>query len=130
MNNISRLKMPGIRLTANRRVKENICSPRAIHSGCTRDFQRKTVESSGFVIIDSDFRPVYANEESIKILGYPNLYANLHSMDGVLTQKVFSFLPRDLGSSPKSVCHPISVGEKAVSLPRVCCGGSLERRLA
>jgi len=70
------------------------------------------VESSGFVIIDSEFHPVYANEESIKILGYPNLYANLQSMDGVLTQKVFSFLPRDLGSSRRACAIQFQSGRR------------------
>jgi type II secretory pathway predicted ATPase ExeA len=70
------------------------------------------VESSGFVIIDSDFRPIYANEESIKILGYPNLYANVKSMDGILTQKVFSFLPRDLCSSRRACAIQFQSGRR------------------
>ena len=70
------------------------------------------MESSGFVIIDSEFRPLYANEESIKILGYPNLYANLQSMDGVLTQKVFTFLPRDLGSSRRACAIQFQSGRR------------------
>ena len=70
------------------------------------------MESSGFVIIDSEFRPVYANEESIKILGYPNLYANLQSMDGILTQKVFSFLPRDLGSARRACAIQFQSGRR------------------
>jgi general secretion pathway protein A len=70
------------------------------------------VESSGFVIINSEFRPLYANEESIKILGYPNLYANLQAMDGVLTQKVFSFLPRDLGNSRRACAIQFQSGRR------------------
>ncbi len=70
------------------------------------------MESSGFVIIDSEFRPLYANEESIKILGYPNLYANLESMDGVLTQKVISFLPRDLGGSRRACAIQFQSGRR------------------
>lgn len=37
-----------------------------------------------------------ANQESIKILGYPNLHANVQSLDEILMQKVLSFLPREL----------------------------------
>jgi general secretion pathway protein A len=54
------------------------------------------VDAAGFVLIDSLFRPVYANPESIKILGYPNAITNPAALDGILTQKILSFLPRDL----------------------------------
>ena len=70
------------------------------------------MESSGFVIIDAEFRPIYANEESIKILGYPNLHANLQSMDGILTQKIVSFLPRDLGSSRRECSSQLQSGRR------------------
>ena len=70
------------------------------------------MKSSGFVIINSEFRPIYANEESIKILGYPNLYANLQSMDGILTQKVYSFLPRDLGRARRACAIQFQSGRR------------------
>ena len=70
------------------------------------------VESSGFVIIDSQFHPVYANQESIKILGYPNLCANVQSLDGVLTQKIFSFLPSDLGGARKACAIQFQSGRR------------------
>jgi general secretion pathway protein A len=54
------------------------------------------VDTAGFVLIDSSFRPVYANPESIKILGYPNATANPATLDGILTQKILSFLPKDM----------------------------------
>jgi general secretion pathway protein A len=54
------------------------------------------VDTAGFVLIDALFRPVYANPESIKILGYPNAITNPASLDGILTQKILSFIPRDL----------------------------------
>ncbi len=66
-------------------------------------FKGIAVESSGFGGIDAQFRPVYANQESIKILGYPNIYANIHSLDGILTQKIVSFLPHDFTSGHR-VC--------------------------
>ena len=97
--------------------------------------QRETVESSGFVIIDSEFRPIYANEESIKILSYPNLYANLQSMDGILTQKVFSFLPRDLGSSRSACASQFQSGRRlyhcrAFVVESHWSDGSPEKRIA
>ena len=57
------------------------------------------MDTAGFVLIDSSFRPVYANPESIKILGYPNSTASPASLDGILTQKILSFLPRDMDLS-------------------------------
>ncbi len=57
------------------------------------------MDTAGFVLIDSQFRPVYANPESIKILNYPNYALNPSAADGILTQKILSFLPRDLDLS-------------------------------
>lgn len=51
--------------------------------------------SIGFVLLDSLFRPVYADPESIKILGFPNAISNPSSLDGILTQKIISILPPD-----------------------------------
>jgi type II secretory pathway predicted ATPase ExeA len=57
------------------------------------------LDTAGFVLVDSSFRPLYANPESIKILGYPNSIATPASLDGILTQKILSFLPRDFDLS-------------------------------
>jgi type II secretory pathway predicted ATPase ExeA len=54
------------------------------------------LDTAGFVLIDSSFRPVYANPESIQILSYPNGASNPVALDGILTQKIVSFLPKDL----------------------------------
>jgi len=66
---------------------------------------RKILDSTGFVLIDSRFRPVYANPESIRILGYPNFGpgACTEAVDSVLAQKILSFLPRDM-SFAESAC--------------------------
>lgn len=66
---------------------------------------RKTLSSSGFILIDSHFRPIYADAESIKILGYPNTNtaSDPQLLDGILAQKILSFLPRDL-SHFKNAC--------------------------
>ena len=77
------------------------------------------MESSGFVIIDSEFRPLYANEESIKILGYPNLYANLQSIDGVLTQKSFLFCRAISAVLEERVPSSSSRGEGAITVARL-----------
>ncbi len=57
------------------------------------------MNASGFVLIDSLFRPVYADPESIKILGFPNSVSNPASLDDILTQKILSFLSADMGVS-------------------------------
>ena len=56
--------------------------------------------SSGFLLIDASFRPVYADPESIKILGYPNNVSRPEALDGILTQKILSFLPRHVACTP------------------------------
>jgi general secretion pathway protein A len=57
------------------------------------------LDSSGFLLVDSSFRPVFADPESVKILGYPNNVSNPASLDGILTQKILTFLPRTLPHS-------------------------------
>jgi type II secretory pathway predicted ATPase ExeA len=53
------------------------------------------LHAAGFLLVDSSYRPVYADPESIKILGYPNSVLAPGSLDGILTQKILSFLPRE-----------------------------------
>ncbi len=53
------------------------------------------MDAAGFLLIDSSYRPIYADPESIKILGYPNTVIAPGSLDGILTQKILSFLPRE-----------------------------------
>jgi general secretion pathway protein A len=66
---------------------------------CARNSHGGKLDAAGFLLIDSSYRPIYADPESIKILGYPNSVAAPESLDGVLTQKILSFLPREfLGS--------------------------------
>jgi len=67
-----------------------------MRASCARIPWRRPLDTSGFVLIDSLYRPVYANPESIRILGYPNATSSPASLDGILTQKILSFLPRDL----------------------------------
>jgi len=64
------------------------------------------LDAAGFLLIDSLYRPIYADPESIKILGYPNSVAAPGSLDGILTQKILSFLPREfLESQAPFVAH-------------------------
>ena len=57
------------------------------------------LDASGFILIDSLFRPVYANPESVVILGYPNDSSSPGVLDGILKQKILSFLPSDFAVS-------------------------------
>jgi general secretion pathway protein A len=73
------------------------------------------LSSSGFVVIDAGFKPVYANPESIKILGYPNACAatNPDLLDGILTQKILSFLPREFRFSKNACALQFRSGRRA-----------------
>jgi general secretion pathway protein A len=53
------------------------------------------LDAAAFLLVDSSYRPIYADPESIKILGYPNSVAAPGSLDGVLARKILSFLPRE-----------------------------------
>lgn len=93
------------------------------------------MDSSGFVIVDAHFRPVCANQESIKILGYPNIHANAHALDGILTQKVVSFLPRDMGGARKTCALQFQSGRRryhcrAFVVENPWAGGAPELRIA
>jgi general secretion pathway protein A len=64
------------------------------------------LDAAGFLLIDSSYRPIYASPESIRILGYPNSVAAPGSLDGILAQKILSFLPREfLGSRVPFVAY-------------------------
>ena len=73
------------------------------------------MNTAGFVLIDSSFRPVYANPESIKILGFPNSTDNAALLDGILTQKITSFLPPDLDLSHGAVVTQFLSGRRHYS---------------
>lgn len=53
--------------------------------------------SNGFILVDSLYRPVYADPESIKILGFPHSISTPESLDGILTHKILSFLSPSIG---------------------------------
>jgi general secretion pathway protein A len=73
---------------------------------------RTILDSSGFLLIDPLFRPVYANPESIKILGYPNIVPDPACLDGILTQRLLSLLPRDIVYSKKSFITQFQSGRR------------------
>jgi type II secretory pathway predicted ATPase ExeA len=54
------------------------------------------LKSNGFVLIDSLYRPVYADPESIQILTFPNVVTDPETLDVILTRKILAFLPRDV----------------------------------
>jgi general secretion pathway protein A len=70
------------------------------------------LDSAGFLLIDSAFRPVYANPESVRILIYPNPCNNPKSLSGILTQRVLSFLPRDQDLSLGNVVTQFQSGRR------------------
>jgi general secretion pathway protein A len=70
------------------------------------------LDSAGFLLIDDRFNPVYANPESIKILGYPNKIPNPGSTSEILTQKILSFLPRDMACSQNSCVIQFQSGRR------------------
>lgn len=98
---------------------------------------RKTLDSSGFILIDSSFRPVYANPESIRILGYPNFGsgASMEAVDSVLAQKILSFLPRDMSFAESDCALQFRSGRRlyrcrAFVVSSHWNGGENERRIA
>ncbi len=70
------------------------------------------LNSAGFLLIDDLFRPIYANPESVKILGYPNDVPNPAAVDGILTQKILSFLPRDFHRTHNSYVIQFQSGRR------------------
>jgi general secretion pathway protein A len=63
------------------------------------DRELTILDSAGFLLIDDLFHPVYANPESIRILGYPNNIPDTDAADGILKQKILTFLPHDIAFS-------------------------------
>jgi general secretion pathway protein A len=100
-----------------------------------RKAQENSLDNSGFLLIDSAFRPVYANPESVKILCYPNSCINPASLSGVLTQRILSFLPKDQGRSLGNVVTQFQSGRRHYScrvflLEDHWSGGRRETRIA
>ncbi len=54
----------------------------------------------GFLLLDSSFEPIYANDDAIQILAYPKGRRELRSLDGVLGTKIRSVLFDNHSSSP------------------------------
>lgn len=93
------------------------------------------MDTTGFVLIDSLYRPVYANPESIRILVYPNATSNPVSLDTILTQKILSFLPRDLDLSQSISIAQFQSGRRHYScraylLEDICNGSARENKIA
>jgi general secretion pathway protein A len=70
------------------------------------------VTSTGIMLIDASYQPISADAESIKILGFPNSIASPPSLDGILAQKIRSFLPADIVSSPGEVVVQFQSGKR------------------
>jgi len=64
------------------------------------------VGSTGFLVVDSTLRPVYANPEAVKILGYPDNSPLSDLPDQILARKILSFLSHDSeGQQTSLVTH-------------------------
>lgn len=62
------------------------------------------MSANGLVLTDSLFRPIFADPESIKILGYPNAVSHPESLESLLKQKILSFLqPEQIASSGSAI---------------------------
>jgi general secretion pathway protein A len=57
------------------------------------------LSSNGLVLTDELFRPIFADAESIKILGYPNTVTKPAALQDILTQKIRHFLQPELANS-------------------------------
>jgi type II secretory pathway predicted ATPase ExeA len=70
------------------------------------------LSSNGFILVNSLFYPIFADPESIKILGYPNAVANPAVLDSILTQKILSFVEPDLLTSARSMVAQFKSGRR------------------
>lgn len=68
--------------------------------------------TAGFILLDSAFRPLSADPESIKILSFPNAAINPLSLDGILAQKIKSFLPADILASQGGILAQFESGKR------------------
>jgi general secretion pathway protein A len=64
------------------------------------------------MLIDASFHPISADPESIKILGFPNIIVSPLSLDGIIAQKIRSFLPADIALSPGEVLTQFQSGKR------------------
>jgi general secretion pathway protein A len=75
-------------------------------------FGRRILSSNGLVLTDEAFRLIFADTESIKILGYPNSAANAATLDDLLSQKIRSFLQPELVSSSGTTLTEFQSGRR------------------
>ena len=72
------------------------------------------MSSNGLILVNSLFHPIFADPESIKILGYPNAVANPAALDSILAQKILSFVEPDLLTSAQIHCYSIQVRAEGI----------------
>jgi general secretion pathway protein A len=72
----------------------------------------KLLTSTGLMLIDVSFQPISADAESIKILGFPNAFVSPDSLDGILSQRIRSFLPTDIVQSPGEILTQFQSGQR------------------
>lgn len=73
--------------------------PNAKRSETLRRLRPKTAltgpRAAGIVLVDSSFKPVYANEEALEILSYPENGRKTGSPDASLNKRIRSLFPDD-----------------------------------
>jgi general secretion pathway protein A len=94
-----------------------------------------SVNSSGFLLVDSAFQPVYANPEAVRILCYPDLAPFLHSADDLIASKIQTFMPCDFAGLQTSAIMHFQSGRRryycrAFVLENRGSGNIGERRIA
>lgn len=77
------------------------------------NLRRKALRSNGFVLIDSAYKPVYADPESIQILTFPNVATN--PPDEIMRQKIQTFLPPNFESLKDSSIRQFKSGKRRYS---------------
>ena len=68
--------------------------------------------SSAFMLVDDLFRPISASPEAVRILDFPNAGVNAAFLDGILTQKLRSFLPADMATLQEALLTQFQSGKR------------------
>ncbi|HEX2715929.1 MAG TPA: LuxR C-terminal-related transcriptional regulator [Candidatus Acidoferrales bacterium] len=68
--------------------------------------------SSGFLLMDSSSRPLYANAEALKILSYPARREEAESIEKLVMEKVRSVLPKQPRSAQSSALAEFTSGRR------------------
>ncbi len=68
--------------------------------------------STGFVLVDSSLRPIYANAEAVKILAYPESPRKTRLVEGLLVEKIRAIIRKQQGDPESSFHTRLSSGRR------------------